>query len=360
MKTTFVFLLVLLIVPFVQVSDAQANPMTFTVGAEPQRCGDPGCGGWIDAIGAVTASTPTDFETFLARTPYPPQSIRFTSPGGNLLAGLKLGEMIRQHKFNTEAVFCASACAYAFLGGIERSFVDSQSKFGVHRFYHNKAMQNPTLQQFSGVDLDNTQKLMAGLLLYAMKMDIDLRLLSLAAEAGPDEIRWISAQEAHELKIIYKPDHWLPWKIKPAGKGLIAYSETEDKAQYMQLACSASANGASFSLLDKEGDETWFRQCININAEHPILGTTVPPANVSVTRHQNAPVLSFFLGKRQPTYTSSAVFSDTFFYPMACISQFDRYSGTTEGLKQAESHRVLRRLHFLREWSHEQEQQVFP
>src|SRR5690606_20228716 len=141
MKIAVVTFLISLSMLLIQISSAQAKPMTFTIGSEPQRCGDPGCGGWIDAIGDVTASTPTDFANFLARTPHPPQAIRFTSPGGNLLAGLKLGEIIRQHKFNTEAVFCASACAYAFLGGVERSYADGQSKFGVHRFYHNQAMQ---------------------------------------------------------------------------------------------------------------------------------------------------------------------------------------------------------------------------
>lgn len=313
------------------------KPMDFTIGSEPQRCGDPGCGGWINAIGEITPTTPADFKKFLSQTPYPPLAVRFNSPGGNLIAGLELGEIIRKNKLNTEAILCASACAYAFLGGVQRSFVDKQSKIGVHRFYHSKAMQNPTLQQFSGVDLDNTQKLMAGLLLYAMKMDIDLRILSISAEAGPEDMRWLSEKEAQELKVTYNPNYWLPWKVEPSGHGLIAFSETVDKTRYMQLGCSSSARGPTFSLLDSGGDEAWLQQCINISDNHPILGTVVPKTAAFITRHGGAPVVNFRLGKARPTYSSSSLFNNTNFYPMACISQFDAYSGTTANLQQAGS-----------------------
>lgn len=313
---------------------AHGKPMDFAIGSEPQRCGDPGCGGWIDAIGEITTNTPSEFEDFLSRISYPPAAVRLNSPGGSLIAGIKLGEIIRRHKLNTEAVICASACAYAFFGGVERSFVDKNSKLGVHRFYHNKALKNPTLLQFSGSDLDDSQKLMAGLLLYALEMDIDLRILAIAAEAGPDEMRWLSSEEARELKVTYNPNRWLPWDIKPVGQGVIAYSETEDKMRYMQLACSAK-EGASLSLLDKEADERWFKQCINMLESHPVLGTVVPRKHISITRYQGAPVVSFRIAKQRITYTDSSLFSDTSFYPMACISQFDKYSGTIEKIKIA-------------------------
>lgn len=335
MKTIFHFLFTLSILASAAYQGvANGKPMEFTIGSEPQRCGDPGCGGWINAIGEITPSTPSEFEAFLAQTPYPPLAIRFTSPGGSLIAGIKLGEIIRKHKFNTETIMCASACAYAFFGGIERSFVDENSKLGVHRFYHSKALQNPTLQQFSGSDLDDTQQLMAGLLLYAMKMDIDLRILAIAAEAGPEEMRWLSLEEARELRVIYTPNRWLPWKVKPVGKGLIAYSETENKMRYMQLACSDN-EGASFSLLDEDGDEAWLKQCISANEIHPVLGASIPRNDINLTRHYGSPVLNVHLGSQRITYKNSGLFNDTSVYPMACISQFDRYAGTTEKIKQA-------------------------
>jgi hypothetical protein len=141
-------------------------------GCDPLRCG----------------GTPSDFEHFVAQDKYIPPTIRFHSPGGLLVAGVELGQKIRAHGFNTEVGsdlwdpkgepkdwrvsarrpgVCASACAYAFLGGVERT-LDEDSRFGVHRFYSQKSLDQPTARQFTGDDLDGTQRLMAGLMLYVM------------------------------------------------------------------------------------------------------------------------------------------------------------------------------------------------
>jgi hypothetical protein len=79
--------------------------------------------------------------------------IAFHSPGGSLMAGLQLGEIIRKAGFNTtignsiplqgfdrvmgvytfDHGICASACAYAFLGGVTRSYGE-KDLYGLHRF----------------------------------------------------------------------------------------------------------------------------------------------------------------------------------------------------------------------------------
>lgn len=72
--------------------------------------------------------------------------IYFNSPGGSLLEGMKMGRAIRELKLFTSigtvgnnaanrASICASACAYAFAGGVSR-FIDSDTgRLGIHQFY---------------------------------------------------------------------------------------------------------------------------------------------------------------------------------------------------------------------------------
>lgn len=314
-----------------------AHPMTFVVGVSCSMSRDPDCPGRIDAVGVITRETPGDFRKFLAETEYPPTNIRFNSPGGDLSAGLELGQLIRANGFDTEAFYCASACTYAFLGGVERRFVGDETKFGVHRFYKEKAVLNPTLEQFTGQDLGATQRVMAGLMIYLFDMDIDLRFLAIASQAGPTEIRWISIEEARDLKIVYQPDRWLPWEIKPYGTGLIAYSETADKKRSMRIACTHQLGGI-FYVVDKAHPKStarWFKQCaVGAYNKHPILGIYVDPEDVAVSHDKGAATIGFFFGGQLPTYENSSIFNDMHAYPMACMS-WSKYEGTMASLKVA-------------------------
>src|SRR6516164_3633218 len=130
---------------------ALSEPMQFVPGGDDTRCAE--CG-FIQAFGEIVQDTPQSFEKFINSVPdYAPKRLRINSPGGNLLAGIRLGEMLRAGGFATEVGFdlldhgahpafgnraskripgiCASACAYMFLGGVERT-ISAGSKFGVH------------------------------------------------------------------------------------------------------------------------------------------------------------------------------------------------------------------------------------
>ncbi|MBS7743519.1 MULTISPECIES: hypothetical protein [unclassified Chelatococcus] len=188
--------------------------MKFSKGGSDEACRT--CE-FIQATGEIVESTPDDFERFFKSSEFQAYRIRLNSPGGSLSAGLKLGEMIRSKKMATEVGAdalvpdmkrmwssgdvtkrtpgeCASACAYAFLGGVERS-LDPDSKLGFHRFYLPSAFQAPTETLFTGNDLDRTQRLTAALALYVAKMGVDARLMGVASEFGPGEMRWIEPKE---------------------------------------------------------------------------------------------------------------------------------------------------------------------
>ena len=63
--------------------------------------------------------------------------VAFSSDGGSLLAGVRIGEAIRRKRFSTivpDGRRCASACALAWLGGVER-FIGTSGKISFHAAY---------------------------------------------------------------------------------------------------------------------------------------------------------------------------------------------------------------------------------
>jgi hypothetical protein len=64
-------------------------------------------------------------------------TVVFHSPGGSLMAGLFLGDEIRERGMNTlieSGSTCSSACAYAFMGGVVRT-IEPNATYGLHRPY---------------------------------------------------------------------------------------------------------------------------------------------------------------------------------------------------------------------------------
>src|SRR5260370_35541891 len=68
------------------------------------------------------------------RPPLSPLRLFHCSHGGSLVTGLRIGEAIRRKGFSTivpDGRHCASACALAWLGGIER-FLGTDARSGFH------------------------------------------------------------------------------------------------------------------------------------------------------------------------------------------------------------------------------------
>jgi hypothetical protein len=164
------------------------------------------------AVGIITDATPTEFAQF-AKKKEPGTPIEFTSPGGNLLAALKLGEMIRNLGYDTSlGEFCASACAYAIMGGVKRHIAEKElnqdsnydnrfagpsgTKLGIHQFYRSEALSEPQAKAFSAIDKSADQMIMGVLLEYALRMGIDTHLVSVASGIPPwQDIRWLTQEE---------------------------------------------------------------------------------------------------------------------------------------------------------------------
>ena len=284
-----------------RISSASSEPMAFMAGGNDGRCED--CGGFIQATGEITEDTPRSFEAFLKEVGNP-GVIRFNSPGGSLRAGIELGEKLRALRFATEVgsdepdpvpypafggraskrvpATCASACAYAFLGGVKRRIEDG-SKLGVHRFYRESALAQPTAQLFTGADLDQAQRLTAALVLYTSRMGVDGLFVSIAATASPDDMRWIMADEARSLRVIYEPYKWMPWRVEAYRGGAIAISETYDRQRSMVASCTQKF-GPQVVLTDNitTNAASFFEEKRTCGEKQPVFGTQVDESRMEV------------------------------------------------------------------------------
>lgn len=182
---------------------ASAGPMTFRI-ATAGGCPSQGC---IVASGEIGPDSIRDFSRLLRTSDVQPGAlVVLNSPGGDLAAGLKLGALIRRAGLDTrvqavdirdDAWFsggrCASACAFAFLGGRNRA-VPPDAAYGVHQFRAaNEAPVGPA----------QSQRLAAAILDYLDALQVSPRLASEALKTESHRVRWLMADELSALGVVH-------------------------------------------------------------------------------------------------------------------------------------------------------------
>ncbi|MBB6307972.1 hypothetical protein [Xanthobacter tagetidis] len=246
---------------------AGAEPMRFTSDWQGGNCES--CS-WIRAEGTIEHDTPEKFLQFLKDDEgFEGKFVYFNSPGGNLAAGLKLGRIIRQRKFNTAVgssredqpgsserrttpARCASACGFAFLGGVVR--VAKANEIGLHQFYMSFAQERPDAKVFSAIDASNDQILTGLLLEYTTGMGVDARYVRIAAATRPNEMHYLSEREVNDLRVNWEPDEFLPWTIEAVGDGIMAVSKSKGRNLTAALFCRKDKSvWFRFSVM-KEGE----------------------------------------------------------------------------------------------------------
>jgi hypothetical protein len=165
----------------------------------------------IVARGEIEKDTADQFKAFVRARGIPAGSVVvFDSPGGLLLQSLKLGEAIRAaglytavgrydriHRQFTRGGECVSACAYAFLGGVQRD-VAEHARLGVHQFSCEPGREG-------SLDIADAQQLMALIQIYAEKMVGKAAVVTLAAGTSPADTRWLSAGELRRYQVVTGP-----------------------------------------------------------------------------------------------------------------------------------------------------------
>jgi hypothetical protein len=129
---------------------------------------------------------PTDADDFKSKTSFLSKAIIvFRSDGGNVIAGIQIGESIRLKAFTTfvpENARCASACALAWLGGTQR-FMASGAQIGFHAAYNAKSGQE------TGVG-----NAIVGA--YLNKIGLPYEAVIYITQAAPSSMTWLSVSEA--------------------------------------------------------------------------------------------------------------------------------------------------------------------
>jgi hypothetical protein len=111
------------------------------------------------------------------------------SEGGDVVAGVQIGETIRRKGFSSLVVgkSCASACAVAWLGGAPRLMAPA-AQVGFHAAYDTKTGQE------TGVG-----NALIGA--YLNKIELSYEAVSYVTRAAPDSMRWLTISEAKRLGI---------------------------------------------------------------------------------------------------------------------------------------------------------------
>ena len=155
----------------------------------------------VFATGDITEGSAEALRAFIARNKIESAKVVFDSPGGSLVGGLRLGQAIRDLQFDTDigaqestydhprAAVCASSCAYAFAGGVNR-YYGSPNRLGVHQFYGGEGRQG-TLEEGQAV---------SGIIVsYLSKMGVDASAFALTTMAKSNEMLWLTESEAGRL-----------------------------------------------------------------------------------------------------------------------------------------------------------------
>ncbi|MCK1788610.1 hypothetical protein [Pseudomonas violetae] len=185
----------------------------------------------------------------------------FNSHGGDLVAAMELGQLIRERGFSTQIGrwtgpnttpapgACESACPFALAGGVFR-LMDGKSKMGVHQFF-----------KANGVAGDNdiatgqiTSILLAN---HLSNLGVSLRLLEVAAKAGPADMNYLSPLEAYELDLVNAGSLPATWTIR-SEQGLVYALGEQTKISgtgRLGLSCNAH-NGVSMAAFYKAWYDT--------------------------------------------------------------------------------------------------------
>lgn len=124
--------------------------------------------------------------------------VTFDSGGGNVDSALRLGRAIRSMGLSTiqlRSLECSSACALAFLGGVNRWA--EPGSIGVHRTSFSGETVLDGHQAAAAV-----QALTAEIMTYMIEMGVDPRLLQLSLSTDSDDMRYLTSKEMQQYALV--------------------------------------------------------------------------------------------------------------------------------------------------------------
>lgn len=116
--------------------------------------------------------------------------VALTSPGGSVLSGLRMGQLIRDRGFFTLVPgrsVCASSCGLVWLAG-KRRFMEPDARIGFHAAYivrRGRAQESGAGNALIGA--------------YLSRLGLTDRAILYVAQAAPDDMTWLTPSAAGQL-----------------------------------------------------------------------------------------------------------------------------------------------------------------
>ncbi|MBI3513338.1 MAG: hypothetical protein HY060_04640 [Proteobacteria bacterium] len=191
---------------------ATAAALEFSVVGSPPEA--------IVATGDIVRDDVAKFQRLTASLPRRPGTVYLSSGGGSLGEGMALGSFFRSEGFATRVgrnQSCASACVFAFLGGIIRE-VDPAGRVGVHMA--SLMLVEEYVQNLKNLLLDNEIPLDTKIRLiialneqaaaraasaeasYLVRMGVSLRILKPITDNLQTQIHWLTRQELVDYNVV--------------------------------------------------------------------------------------------------------------------------------------------------------------
>lgn len=209
--------------------------------------------------GEITSTSATEVKQALERSRKKIGMLYLDSAGGDLIAGMELGDLVRQRGINTSIGkqsghygkplpgTCYSACVLTFSGGHFR-IAEKGSRIGIHRFYRRYA---------SSTDLDVGQVVSAAITSYLMRMGVSQILFEKMAQVGGGKTQLLPLSEATSLSLVNNGILAPKWGIE--GKQGTVYlkgeQETWNGTGKLIVSC-VGHNGVKVSALYDAGPNT--------------------------------------------------------------------------------------------------------
>lgn len=190
--------LVLAALPGSARAEAAPGPRTVPMKFSWVAC-EPNCGGWVSAVGIITADTPKDFENFARGRDLDGATVVLDSSGGSVNDAITLGRRFRKLGMLTTVgstdvihtphgdrtivspdAYCESMCVYLLLAGKTR-YVPPGAHVRVHQIWMGDRADHPRQASYTAQDLTIVERDLGRLANYTFDMGGagDLLLLSL-------------------------------------------------------------------------------------------------------------------------------------------------------------------------------------
>ena len=202
---------------FAEPAWAQSGPMEFHLARVQEGGCARDCPQIIVAEGVIEEDTPQAFIDFVKQAAEQPGArgvVLLSSPGGRVVASMKLGAALRKmraavivarssHEDGRDLAVsgqCMSACVYAMMGGIKR-IVPPQSRVGIHRMSRQESVESSGRGPHMTTRSYASDEMVEALAHYAAEMGVNPTVIRAAEHISPDEIHILSGAELKRWRL---------------------------------------------------------------------------------------------------------------------------------------------------------------